>query len=213
MRLLLVASAAALAAGCFSIGLSGEGTALAQYRLDDLSPKVQPRATPIDRRLLLSTLPSEAIGDTYSMAYTKAEQQRQFYQFASWTDRPSARVVQLVTERIEARNLFDSVSRLGGGVGGGLILNVGVNEFVHDVRSGTARVDVTAELIERRGRNLVERKKFTASAPVAQESAPAAVAALSRALTTLLDELVPWLERTAEALPPPEPRPPRDGKS
>lgn len=200
-------------AGCFSIGVGGEGTALAQYRLEDLSPKVQPRAAPIDRRLLLSTLPSESIGDTYSMAYTRAAQQRQFYQFASWTDRPSERVVHLLTQRIEARQIFESVARLGSGVGGGLILNVGVDEIVHDVGAGTARIEVTAELIERRGRNLVERKRFTASAPVAQENAPAAVAALSRALTTLLDELVAWLERTAEALPPAEPRPPRDGKS
>lgn len=213
MRLLLIACVAASMAGCFSIGLGGEGTALAQYRLEDLAPKLQPRVTPIDRRLLLSTLPSETIGDTYSMAYTMAAQQRQFYQFASWTDRPSTRVVQLLTERIEARRIFESVARLGSGVGGGLILNVGVNEVVHDVGSGTARVEVTAELIERRGRNLVERKRFTASSPVTQENAPGAVAALSRALTTLLDELVPWLERTAEALPPPEPRPPRDGKS
>ncbi len=105
------------------------------------------------------------------------------------------------------------MARLGSGIGGGLILNVGVNEVVHDVTAGTARIEVTAELIERRGRNLVERKRFTASAPVAQENAPAAVAALSQALTTVLDELVPWLERTAEAMPPPEPRPPRDGKS
>ena len=117
------------------------------------------------------------------MAYTRAAQQRQFYQFASWTDRPSERVVHLLTERIEARQIFDSVARLGSGVGGGLILNVGVNEIVHDVGTGTARVEVTAELIERRGRNLVERKRFTASAPVAQENAPAAVAALSQALT------------------------------
>ena len=212
LRLLLASAAAAFTAGCFSIGLGGEATALAQYRLEDLSPKQQARATPIDRRLLISTLPSEAIGDTYSMAYTKASQQRQYYQFASWTDRPSARVVQLLTERVEARALFESVSRLGGGIGGGLILNIGVNEFVHDLRTGSARLEVTAELIERRGRTLVERKRFTASAPVAQENAPSAVAALSRALTTLLDELVPWLERTAEALPPPEPRPPRDGK-
>ncbi len=200
-------------AGCFSIGLGGEGTALAQYRLEDLSPKLQPRAAPIDRRLLLSTLPSESIGDTYSMAYTRAAQQRQFYQFASWTDRPSERVVHLLTQRIEARHIFESVARLGSGVGGGLILNVGVDEIVHDVGAGTARIEVTAELIERRGRNLVERKHFTAAAPIAQENAPAAVAALSRALTTLLDELVPWLERTAEALPPAEPRPSRDGKS
>ncbi|HWL72396.1 MAG TPA: ABC-type transport auxiliary lipoprotein family protein [Burkholderiaceae bacterium] len=213
MRWLLLACIGASLAGCFSIGLGGEGTALAQYRLDDLSPKVQPRATPIDRRLLLATLPSESIGDTYSMAFTKAAQQRQYYQFASWTDRPSARVVHLLAERIEARGIFDSVGRLGSGVGGGLILNVGVNEVIHDVSNGTAKIEVTAELIERRGRNLVERKRFSASAPVAQENAPGAVAALSRALTTVLDEMVPWLERTADALPPPEPRPSRDGKS
>ena len=213
MRWLLLACIGALLAGCFSIGLGGEGTALAQYRLEDLSPKVQPRAAPIDRRLLLATLPSESIGDTYSMAFTKAAQQRQYYQFASWTDRPSARVVHLLAERIEARGIFDSVGRLGSGVGGGLILNVGVNEVIHDVTNGTAKIEVTAELIERRGRNLVERKRFSASAPVAQENAPGAVAALSRALTTVLDEMVPWLERTADALPPPEPRPSRDGKS
>jgi cholesterol transport system auxiliary component len=212
-RIVLVACIAVSVAGCFSIDLGGEGTALAQYRLADLSPKVQPRATPIDRRLLLSTLPSESIGDTYSMAYTRAAQQRQFYQFASWTDRPSERVVALLTERIEARQIFESVARLGSGVGGGLILNVGVNEVVHDVATGTARIEVTAELIERRGRNLLERKRFTASAPVTQENAPAAVAGLSQALTKILDELVPWLERVADALPPPEPRPPRDGKT
>ncbi len=213
IRLVAAAAVASLIGGCISVGLGGEGTALAQYRLEDMSPKVQARATPLDRRLLISTLPSETIGDTYSMAYTRAAQQRQYYQFASWTDRPSARIVQLLLERIETRGVFESVSRLGGGIGGGLILNIGVNEFVHDIRSSTVRIEVTAELIDRRGRDLVERKRFTTSAPVAEESAPAAVTAWSRALTSLLDELVPWLEKTTEALPPPEPRPARDGKS
>ncbi|MEP6608907.1 MAG: ABC-type transport auxiliary lipoprotein family protein [Burkholderiaceae bacterium] len=210
-RLLLPLIAAAFCAGCFSVGLGGEGSPQAQYRVEDLSPQVPSRATPIDRRLLVSTAPSETIGDTFSMAYTRAPQQRQFYQYASWTDRPSARIVQLLTERIRNRAMFESVSNLGGGIGGGLLLNVGVNEFIHDVRAGTARIEVTAELIERGGRTSVGRKRFTASAPVAEESAPSAVAALNRALTTLLDELVPWLERTAESLPPPEPRP-REGK-
>ena len=158
IRLLLAVSTAAFTAACINVGLGGEGSPQAQYRLEDLSPKVQPRSTPIDRRLLLSTTPFESIGDTHSMAYSRTGQQREFYQFASWTE-------------------------------------------------------VTAELIERRGRHLVQRKRFIASAPVAAENAPSAVAALSRALTTLFDELVPWLERTAEALPPPEPRPARDGKS
>ena len=213
IRLVAAAAVASLIGGCISVGLGGEGTALAQYRLEDMSPKMQARATPVDRRLLITTLPSETIGDTYSMAYTRAAQQRQYYQFASWTDRPSARIVQLLIERIETRGVFESVSRLGGGIGGGMVLNIGVNEFVHDIRSSTVRIEVTAELIERRGRDLVERKRFTTSAPVAEESAPAAVTAWSRALTSLLDELVPWLEKTTEALPPPEPRPARDGKS
>ena len=205
-------AAAALSASCINVGLGGEGSPQAQYRLEDLSPKVTPRSTPIDRRLLVAPLQSEAIGDTYSMAYSRVPQQRQFYQFASWTDRPSARVVQLVADRLQARGLFESTAQLGAGVGGGLILNIGVNDFVHDVTTSTARIEVTAELIQRRGRELIERRRFSASAPVAQENAQAAAAAWSRALTSLLDELVPWVERAAESLPPPEPRVDR-GKS
>ena len=210
--MLCLLAAAALSTSCINLGLGGEGSPQAQYRLEDLSPKVTPRATPIDRRLLISPLQSQAIGDTYSMAYSRAPQQLQFYQFASWTDRPSARVVQLVADRLQARGLFESTALFGTGVGGGLILNIGVNDFVHDVTTATARIEVTAELIERRGRSLVERRRFTSSAPVAQENAASAAAAWSRALTTLLDEIVPWVERAAESLPPPEPRPER-GKS
>jgi ABC-type uncharacterized transport system auxiliary subunit len=204
--------AAALGASCISLDVGGEASPQAQYRLEDLSRNVTPRAAPIDRRLLVSILPSEAIGDTYSMAYSRMPQQRQYYQFASWTDRPSARIARLLTDRLQARSLFESTAQFGTGIGGGLILNVGVDEFVHDVPSATARIQLTVELIDRRGRTLVERRHFTASAPVAQENAAAAVAAWSRALTSLLDEIVPWVERTAESLPPPEPRPDR-GKS
>lgn len=208
LRILIPLAAAALGA-CVTVDIGSEGVAQAQYRLEDLTPKVTPRATPLDRRLLVSTLPSEAIGDTYSMAYSRAPQQRQFYQFASWTDRPSQRVAQLLLDRLQARGMFESAAQFGGGIGGSLILNIGINEFVHDLNSGTARIEVTAELVERRGRALVERRRFSASAPVAQANASSAVAAWSRAMTTLLDEIVPWVERTAESLPPPEPRPER----
>jgi ABC-type uncharacterized transport system auxiliary subunit len=195
-----------LSASCVNFEIGSEASPQAQYRLEDLAPKVAPRATPIDRRLLVSSLPSEAIGDTYSMAYSRAPQQRQFYQFASWSDPPSARVIRLVTDRLNERGLFESVALFGTGIGGGLILNVAVNEFVHDLTTATARIEVTAELTQRRGRLLIARRRFTASAPVAQENAPAAVAAWSRAVTALLDDTMPWIERSAESLPPPEPR-------
>jgi ABC-type uncharacterized transport system auxiliary subunit len=102
--------------------------------------------------------------------------------------------------------MFTSVALLGNSIGGDLLLNVAVVEVIHDVAAGAGRIEIQAELIERRGRRLVARQRFSAAVPVAQESAPAAVAALSGAITTIVDELVPWLERTAEALPAPPPR-------
>jgi ABC-type uncharacterized transport system auxiliary subunit len=205
--LLLAFGYAVLAAACISVdvGVGGDATVQTQYLLADLAPKAERRSEPIPRRLLVTPVPS-AIGETFSIAYSRAAQQRSFYQFASWTDRPSARIVRLLVDRIEARGTFTSVALLGSSVGGDLLLNIAVAEVIHDVATGTARIEVQAELIERRGRRLVARQHFGAAVPVAQENAPAAVAALSRAITTIIDELVPWLERTAEVLPVPPPR-------
>lgn len=205
--LLLAFGCAALAAACISVdvGVGGDGKVQTQYLLADLAPKQDRRADPIARRLLVTAVPS-AIGETYSIAYSRAAQQRAFYQFASWTDRPSTRIVRLLVDRIEARGMFSSVALLGNSIGGDLLLNVAVVDVIHDLSTGTGRIEIQAELIERRGRRLVARQRFSASAPVPQENAPAAVDAFSRAVTSIFDELVPWLERSAEALPAPRPR-------
>jgi ABC-type uncharacterized transport system auxiliary subunit len=147
-----------------------------------------------------------AVGETFAVAYSRAAQQRSFYQYASWTDRPSTRFARLLIDRIEARGMFTSVAALGSSVGGDLLLNVLILEIIHDVAAGTGRVEVQAELIQRRGRRLVVRQRFTASVPADQENAPAAVAAMSQAATRILDEILPWLEKAAESLPPPQPR-------
>lgn len=205
--LLLALGSALLAGGCFSVdvGVGGDSKAQTQYLLSDLAPKVERRSAPIPRRLLVTPVPS-AIGETYSIAYSRAPQQRSFYQYASWTDRPSTRFARLLVDRVEARGMFTSVASLGNSVGGDLLLNILVIEVIHDVAAGTGRVEVQAELIERRGRRLVARQRFNASVPATQENAPAAVAALGRAVTTILDEIVPWLEQSAETLPAPTPR-------
>jgi ABC-type uncharacterized transport system auxiliary subunit len=146
-------------------------------------------------------MPSVGIGDSFSMAFSSAPQQRALYQYASWADRPSNRIVQLLARRIEARGAFASVAELGRGVGGDLTLSITVDEIVHDTAGARGRVQLTAELVDRATRTLVARRRFEASAPVAQENARGAVDALSRALTAVLDELVPWLEAAADKLP------------
>jgi len=191
-----------LLAGCISVGIgNSESSVLTQYRIDDLAPAPPRAGTTVSRSLVVASMPSAGIGDTFSMAYSRAPQQRALYQYASWADRPSSRIVHLLARRIDARSAFASVAELGSGVSGDLALNITVDELLHDVAAGSARLQLTAELVDRTRRTLVARRRFEASAPVAQESARDAVEGLSRALTTVLDELVPWLETAAGKLP------------
>jgi ABC-type uncharacterized transport system auxiliary subunit len=199
---LILGCAALLLAGCVSVEVgSSEGNVRAQYRLDDLAPRPAAAGKAVARSLVVVSMPSLGIGDTFSMAYSRAPQQRALYQNASWADRPSNRVVQLLVRRIDARQAFVSVAELGSGVGGDLALNVTVDELLHDAAAASARLELSAELVDRTTRTLVARSRFAASAPVAQENARGAVEALSRALTSVLDELVPWLEASAAKLP------------
>lgn len=200
--MLAIAVASLLLAGCISVDVGNSPTSVqAQYRLDDLAPPPTRAGRTSPRSLVIAAMPSIGIGDTFSMAYSRAPQERALYQYASWAERPSNRVVQLLTRRIEARGAFASVAELGRGVGGDLTLNVMVDELVHDMAAGRGRLQLTAELVDRTSRTLIARRRFEAAAPTPQEDARGAVAALSLALTTVLDELVPWLEASAEKLP------------
>lgn len=195
-------SSALLLAGCISVGIgSDEAGVPVQYRLDDLAPLPPRAARPIPRSLVIAAMPSVGIGDSFSMTYSRAPQQRALYQYASWAERPSSRIVQLLVRRIDARQAFAAVVELGHGVGGDLMLNITVDELVHDTAAHRGRLHVAAELVDRGTRTLVARRRFTAEAPVEQANARSAVDALSRALTEVLDELVPWLEAAAEKRP------------
>jgi ABC-type uncharacterized transport system auxiliary subunit len=148
---LAFASASTLLAGCISVGIgNGEGNVQAQYRLEDLAPPPAPATRKVPRSLVVAAMPSIGIGDSFSLAFSRAPQQRALYQYASWADRPSNRIVQLLTRRIEARGTFTSVAELGRGVGGDLTLNVTVDELVHDTAGARGRLQLTAELVDRR---------------------------------------------------------------
>lgn len=191
-----------LLTGCISVDVgNSDGPVQAQYRLEDLAAAPARASRTLPRSLVIVAVPSAGIGDTFAMAYSRAPQQRSLYQYATWADRPSNRIVQLLTRRIESRALFGSVAELGHGVGGDLLLNVSVDELVHDTAAARGRLQLTAELVDRNGRTLVARRRFEAAAPTSQENARGAVEALSRALTTVLDEIMPWLEQAAGQLP------------
>jgi cholesterol transport system auxiliary component len=193
---LLVAVASA---ACISVDVGHDTGPQSQYRIVDSAPAAAAAVRPLGRDLLIAPLPGSAIDDSFSLAFSRAPNQRAAYQFASWSDRPSNRLAQLLVDRLAARRAFNSVALLGRGVGGDLQLNLAVNDFYHDAASnpGTARIEVTAELIDRTARKLVARQRFTATSPVQQANAASAAAALGQASTLILDQLVTWVETTA----------------
>lgn len=188
----------ALTGGCISVDIGKDTAQQAQFRLVDGST-ISPAARPIGRELVVAPQPSAAIDDSFALAYSRVPNQRAAYQFASWSDRPSSRLAQLLVDRLAARRAFASVALIGRGVTGDLQLNLTVNDFYHDAAEspGTARVEVSAELIDRTARRLLARKTFVATAPVAQANAAAAAAALSAASRQVLDQLVDWVEASS----------------
>jgi len=200
----LLVALALLAAGCISVDV-GKDTATppAQFRILDAGSAAPPAAQPNGRQLVVAPQASPSIDDSFALAFSRAPNQRAAYQFATWSDRPSNRLGQLLVDRLAARRVFASVTLAGRGVAGDLQLNLVVEDFLHDAAAnpGTARVEVTAEMIDRGTRRLIARQSFRATAPVAEANSAGAAAALSTASSRVLDQLVVWAETSASSAP------------
>ncbi|HVL59296.1 MAG TPA: ABC-type transport auxiliary lipoprotein family protein [Burkholderiaceae bacterium] len=201
----LALALALAAAGCVTVGAGGDAPAFTFYSLEDLAAATQGEraARKIDHVLLVSGPPSSPFYDTTSLAYSRAPGARAYYQFSGWTERPARRIAQLAERRLIARGSFDGVASVTAGVRGDLLLNLNLEHLYHDAtrEPGSARLMLVAEMVDWRTRALLDRQVFEYRVPVEQSSAAAAVAGLSRAVTLLLDDLVPWVERAAAAAP------------
>jgi ABC-type uncharacterized transport system auxiliary subunit len=191
-----------LLSGCGS--LLPERSAQTYYRFDDGTPTPARRAQPLAHALVVAPISSNAVGNAYGMLYSRSSGERAYYQYNEWTDRPTLRVAQLLLERIEARQAFTSVARLGSGVSGEVLVNVVVDDVVHDLSGGGAgigRVSVIVEVVDRRQRRILGRRTFAESAPAQAADAAAAAAAINRAVTTFLDKASTWIESVVETQP------------
>jgi cholesterol transport system auxiliary component len=169
------------------------------YVLEDLTkPGAAKSGGEGGRVLLVHAAAASPFYETQNLAFSRAPGQRAYYQFAGWTERPARRLTELLTRRLEALGGFRSIASSTAGVRGDVLLNLRLEEFYHDAdaKPGAARIEVSAELIDIAGRTVLARRRFAQSAPVAEESARAAVAALNQATSGLLDELSAWIEST-----------------
>lgn len=198
-----IAAATALLAGCVSVSVgSADVPALTYYVLADARPT--PAAGPAagsSARLAIQGIGADPFADSTAIVYSRRAGERAFYQFASWTERPSQRFVHLAQQRLEARGKFAAVTQLGQPVDSDWLLTLAIETLVHDVSStpGRAQLALRAELINRRERSRVAQRTFNAAPPVAEAAAPAAVAAFAVATADVLDPLANWVEATVAA--------------
>jgi cholesterol transport system auxiliary component len=192
----LVAALALLVAACATPG-SPEPHRYFVLEVPDAAPVT--RRAPLPRSVIVPPTTAAGFYDTQDMVYSRAPGTRAYYQFNSWTERPSRSIHALLVSRLERANLFREVAEPGGGMRGELVLRTHLDEIYHDAATepGSARISLAAELADQANATVVARRTFTQSMPVASYDAQGAAAAFRAALGVLLDEVVAWLDTAA----------------
>jgi len=200
---ILAAAAALLLSGCVSVSVgSADVPGMTYYVLADARPATaEPTAANAKARIAVQGIGADPLADSIPIVYARRAGERAFYQFASWTERPSLRLALLAQQKLEARGRFASVTQLGQPVDSDWLLTLALETLVHDVSStpGRVQLSVRAELIHRRDRSRVAQRTFTVAAPVGEAAAPAAVAAFAVATADVLDPLAEWVEAAVAA--------------
>jgi cholesterol transport system auxiliary component len=193
---LLALLATAALPGCTVLGRDRPGPTY--FVLRD-SAEVVPAAQRSARTLLVAPTATSPFYDTQSMVFSREPGTRAYYQFAAWTERPGRRFDALLLARLERRAAFASVASTTAGVRGDLLLALSLVELYHDDRNapGQVRIEVSAELTDRTDRRLLGRRTFAQEAAVERDNAEGAVRAFETAVSKLLDDLTPWVEREA----------------
>ena len=182
---LVAALLAGLVAACGAMGTREPD----RYFVLDVPPAAAnaPRTTPA---LVVMPTTVSSFYDTQDIAYSRAPGTRAYYQFNHWTDRPQRAVHAQLVSRLGAANSA-----------GGFILATHLDEIYHDAaqQPGTARLTVSAQLVDPKSRAVVAQRVFNGAAPAASFDAPGAVDGMRRALGALLDEIAAWAAATPPA--------------
>ncbi len=214
-RCLLMAALCLVVTACGGLAIGGQ-QAMNWYTLSDqafasdkqttdapsrvtkpIAENPSPRKSAKTGALLIGPITSNPFYDSTQLAYSRSDIARAYYQFASWTERPTKRLAVLVEQRLNARKQFEVVASSTAGIRGDLLLNLTLDEMYHDTTASppVARVVVRAVLVDPAQRRQLAQQRFETTSVVANPDAVSAVRAINTATTSLLDELSSWVEQ------------------
>ncbi len=176
MKQAVVLVAAALLGGCLSFGSRDAE----RYFILDAAPGAHSRSA-----VRVAPTGVASFYDTQDMVYSRAPGTRAYYQFNRWTERPQQAIHAALVSRLEA-----------GGRNSGLVLRTHLEEIYHDAaqQPGTARITLTAQLVDPASRAVLARRTFSRTAPAGSYDASGAVQGFRQALGALLDDVVAWVD-------------------
>jgi ABC-type uncharacterized transport system auxiliary subunit len=227
-RRMLLRLPLAIPAGALTACFGGRGQAQSWWELEDAGAPAAGTAAPDPVRkrlsLLVEGMSAGSLYDGVALLYSSSPGMRAPYQYAGWTERPSARLARLAARRLLARGGFRDVSLADAGTAADLLLSLTLETLHHELPGaggdvaaggpaagvgGSLRLAVTAQLVDWRVRRPLASRGFMLAEPVATADAAGAVQAAGRAIAALLDVLAPWVEANALDLSRARPAAPR----
>ena len=195
-RMALAGFVAGLIAGCVS---SDERGFQRYHVLGDADVPTARAQSHRASTLLVTPMTASSFYETQEIVYSRSTGMRAYYQFHSWTERPSWAISELLVGHLERSGSFKAVVRATSGVQGDLILNTQLSEFYHDASTnpGTVRIVIMAELIDSTRRALVGRRGFSGVAPAASYDAAGAVRGFNAVVGEILNDVTTWVDATA----------------
>lgn len=181
---------AGLLAGCVSSGTREAD----RYFILEPAPRATeapPRSVPV----MVAPTSVESFYDTQSIVFSRTPGTRAYYQFNHWTERPQGAVHKALASR-----LGTLASRLeAGGQQSALVLRTHLEEIYHEASAqpGTARIVITAQLVDASSRAVLARRTFSRSVPAESYDAPGAVQGFRQALAGLLGDVEAWVDANA----------------
>jgi ABC-type uncharacterized transport system auxiliary subunit len=206
-----VALGALAAAGCGTFLPSGSRT---YYELRDLAPeRSSTPAPPGDAAgrglvMLVSVHQSSTLYESTGIVFTRDDGGRAYYQLASWSERPTRRLGLIVQRRLAQSAAAGEIGLADvaldtSGVRGDWLLGLRLADLYHETTTQPDRAVLTVEvdLLDWNERRMLDRAVFSATVDLAAENADSAVAAMNRAMTTVLDRIEAWVGERARAAP------------
>ena len=149
--------------------------------------------------LLVRNIQASKLFDSQKIVFSRDEQTRGYYQYASWAESPAHQLTNILFARIECEKIFEKVTRGFEPSSTDFSLSIEILDFRHDaVQSpGEAVVSMRAELYDLRSRILLASKIFEHRTSASEFTAKGAVTGFNQDVQKIYDEMVAWLRESA----------------